>query len=153
VSQVPPPAVGYQAPPPPGAGKPQTLAVVSLICGIVSFLTCWIPIGPITLGLLAAIGAIVTGFMAKAAIKRGEQAGNGLATAGIILGIVHIALWLIILVLATVFGIAIMKFGQKMQEEAERQQQQGTTPATAPVELFRMSLDYVTTVARHLLQR
>ena len=152
MSQVPPPAVGYQTPP-PGAGKPQTLAVVSLILGIVSFLTCWIGIGPISVGLLAAIGAIVVGMMAKGAIKRGEQTGNGLATAGIILGIVHIALWIIGLILAMVFGVALLKFGQKIQEEAERQQQQTTTPATAPVEMFRMSLDYVTTVARYLLTR
>ena len=153
MSQVPPPAVGYQTPP-PGAGKPQTLALVSLILGIISFLTCWIGIGPISVGLLAAIGAIVVGMMAKGAIKRGEQTGNGMATAGIILGAVHIVLWLVLTVLALVFGVALLKFGEKMAEEAERQQQQGGgTTTTEPVEMLRMSLECVTTIARSLFVR
>jgi hypothetical protein len=151
MSQVPPPSVGYQAPP-PGAGKPQTLALVSMILGIVSFLTCWIGIGPVSLGLLAAVGAIVVGLMAKGAIKRGEQTGNGMATVGIVLGAVHIGLWLLFTILFVVFGIAILKFGQHVAEEAERQQRESTT-TTAPVEMFRMTLEYVTTVARSLLTR
>ena len=150
-SATPPPTMGYQ--PPPGAGKPQTLALVSLILGIVSFLTCWIGIGPISIGLLVAIGAIVVGMMAKGAIKRGEQTGNGMATAGIILGAVHIVLWLLLTILALVFGVAILKFGQKMAEEAERQQREGAGTTTEPVEMLRMSLECVTTIARSLFVR
>lgn len=147
----PPPTMSYQ--PPPGAGKPQTLALVSMILGIVSFLTCWIGIGPISLGVLAAVGAIVVGLMAKGAIKRGEQTGSGMATAGIILGAVHIVLWLVLTVLALVFGVALLKFGQKMAEEAERQQRESGTTTTAPVEMFRMTLQCLATVLRSVLIR
>ena len=149
MSQVPPPTVGYQTPP-PDAGKPQTLALVSMILGIVSFLTCWIGIGPISVGVLAAIGAIVVGLMARGAIKRGEQTGSGMAMAGMILGGVHLLLWLLLTILATVFGIALLRFGQAMQEEAERQQQPATT---TPVEMFRMTLQCASTVVRSVLIR
>src|SRR5688572_19503970 len=145
MSQVPPPTVGYQTPP-PGAGKPQGLAVTSLILGIVSFLVCFFPIGPVPLSLFTAIGAIVTGFMANAAIKRGEQGGEGLAKAGLILGFINLALSILVMILL-IAGIGLLWW---VAEEAERQQQQqGTTPAPepepAPVEMFRMTLECVAT--------
>ncbi len=63
--------------------KDSTLAIVSLIGGIVTWTV--IPI-------LGAIVAIITGHMAKSEIKKsaGMLKGNGMATAGLILGYVQI---------------------------------------------------------------
>ena len=74
-------------PPPPGSvpasGRNNGLAVAALCCGIGGFL-CIIP----------AILAIVFGFIAKNQIRDslGAQRGDGMATAGIVLGFVWIAL-------------------------------------------------------------
>ena len=74
--------IGGQAPPPAaGSGKSQTLAIVSLVSGILSVVCCFsILTGP--------IGAIL-GFMArgKAAKNPTQYGGAGLALGGIILGI------------------------------------------------------------------
>lgn len=147
MSQVPPPTVGYQTPP-PGAGKPQTLAIISLVLGIASFVLCWIPIGPISLGFLLAIGAVVVGVMARGAIKRGEQTGNGLATAGIVIGALHLLIAIVLLILVLVFGVGIAWLG-RAAEEAAQQQNQGVEP----VELLRFSLQYVTTAIQLLISR
>jgi hypothetical protein len=155
MSQVPPPAAGYPTPPPAGVGKPQGLALTSLILGIASFVLCFIPIGPVPLGLFSAIAAIVVGFMARKAIARGEQGGEGLAKAGIILGFVNLALSILMIILVSA-GLGLLWFlGNKAAEEAERQQREGggTTTAPEPVEMFRMTFDCAATVVRFLLTR
>jgi hypothetical protein len=62
-----------------------TLAIISLIAGI-----C----GWTVLPTLGAIVAVITGHMAKNEIRdsRGALTGDGLATGGLILGYVHLAL-------------------------------------------------------------
>jgi hypothetical protein len=87
-------------------GQTNNLAVISLIAGIGSFFAHIIPgIG----GLTVAIIAIVTGHMARNQIKRTGEQGMGMATAGMIIGYIHIALLVIavFLILVFVFGIAI----------------------------------------------
>jgi|ERR1019366_1079821 hypothetical protein len=89
-------------PPPPafGAPGPQTRnngqAVASLVCGIASFpvlLFCF-------LGFIPAILAVVFGFTSKRQIRQsgGVQGGNGMATAGIVLGFVCIAFSIILVI-------------------------------------------------------
>jgi hypothetical protein len=76
-----PPPGGQASPPAAAAGQSKTLAVVSLVVGILSCLCCFsILTGP--------IGAIL-GFMArgKAAKNPSQYGGAGLALGGIILGI------------------------------------------------------------------
>jgi hypothetical protein len=106
--QQPPP---YGQPPgyppgPPGApggyGAPQQtspLAIVSLVLGILGVPCC----GFFVLG----IGAAVTGFLARKQIaeSQGRLKGNGMALAGLILGIVMIVIAVVywILILAGVF--------------------------------------------------
>jgi rRNA maturation protein Nop10 len=74
---------GWQAPPPPpfpgAAQKQQSLAVASLICGILS---------PCCFGLLTGIPAVILGFMAINREKSNPElyGGRGMAIAGIILG-------------------------------------------------------------------
>lgn len=100
---------------PPGpiytqASSTQTnsLAVVSLVAGIGSFFAHIVPgIGGFTVALIA----VITGYMARNQIKQSGEQGMWMATAGMIIGIAHIALlvvaFLVILFLIFVLGIAV----------------------------------------------
>lgn len=86
----PPPPPPHKAPPrPPAAGLPTSgLAIASVVLGI----------GGLTLlPLLGSIVAIVFGYMARNDIRKrpGEVTGEGLATAGIVLGWISIGLSLL----------------------------------------------------------
>ena len=98
----PPPAGGpapYGAPPGPSAAGPKknsTLAVVSLVTGILAVLPCC------NLYIMWLV-AIITGFMAKSEIKKNPNlTGNGMATAGIVLG----ALGFLIIIGLTILQLA-----------------------------------------------
>lgn len=88
---VPPPGGGFPPPPPPVSGPPagtssgnNGLAVASLVLSIV--------------GLCCGIGSIlgiIFGFIALNQIKKTGQQGAGLAKAGIIIGIVTLAIGII----------------------------------------------------------
>ena len=69
--------------------KTSGLAIASLVCGI----TAW-TILPI---FLTAIAAVILGHLAKKEIRAGGGtiSGNGMATAGLILGYVNIALFIV----------------------------------------------------------
>ena len=62
-----------------------TLAIVSLVLGILSWLI---------LPFLGSIGAVITGHLAKTEIREsaGQLTGNGLATAGLVLGYIQLAI-------------------------------------------------------------
>jgi len=62
-----------------------TLAIVSLVSGIVSWFL---------LPLIGSIVAVITGHMAKREIREslGKLSGDGLATAGLVLGYLQLAL-------------------------------------------------------------
>ena len=89
---------------PAGAGsRTNTLAVVSLVAGIGSFFAHIVPgIGGFTVALIA----VITGYMARKQIKETGEQGMGMATAGMIIGIVHIAL-LVLLVIVLIFAIFV----------------------------------------------
>lgn len=57
-------------------------AVVSLIFGIVSWFLC---------PLIGGMVAVISGHMAHSQIKRSGEGGAGLATAGLVLGYIHLA--------------------------------------------------------------
>jgi hypothetical protein len=85
-----------QTPPPTPNSN---LALASLILGI---------LGWTVVPFLGAIGAIVTGHMAKSEIKNslGALGGNGMATAGLALGYVNVALG--VCMLCVVFILPMM---------------------------------------------
>lgn len=89
---------------PAGAGtQTNTLAIVSLVTGIGSFFAHIVPgVGGFTVALIA----VVTGYMARKQIKESGEQGMGMATAGMIIGIVHLAL-LGLLVIALIFAIFV----------------------------------------------
>ena len=82
-----------QVPVPTVLPHTSTLAIVSLIAGIVSW---------ILLPFISAIVAVITGHMAKSEIKKsmGMVTGNGMATAGLVLGYINLALALCALCVA-----------------------------------------------------
>lgn len=88
------------------------MAVISLVTGLAAFF------GHIVLpglgGGTLALVAIVTGYMARQQIKLSGEKGMGMATLGMILGIVHFAILILIFVvlimLIFVFGLALFGF-------------------------------------------
>jgi hypothetical protein len=86
------------APMPPVMPHNSTLAIVSLISGIVGW--TFIP-------FIGSIVAIITGHMAKNEIKKGNGmvTGNGMATAGLVLG--YIAVGVAVCVCIVYAGIFI----------------------------------------------
>jgi len=97
--------------PPPGGppyGGPQATgqgtngkAIASLVLGICSIVLC--------LGFLAGIPAVILGRMAKREIAEGNGTGEGLATGGLITGIIGIVLgvlWLLYIILVVAIGVS-----------------------------------------------
>lgn len=85
-------AGGYQAP-----ASTNTLAIVSLVLGILGL--TFIP-------LLASVCAVVCGHIARGQIKRTGEGGSGFATAGLVIGYVSIALFVVIVGAIVIFAIA-----------------------------------------------
>jgi Domain of unknown function (DUF4190) len=95
----------------PAAGtRTNSLAVVSLVTGIASFIA-HIPI-PGFGGFTVAVVAVITGYMARNQIRQTGEQGMGMATAGMVIGIVHLALigLLVIVLLVLIFGLGIALF-------------------------------------------
>lgn len=79
---------GYQPMPQPGISRrTSTMAVTALVLGIIQFVGWIIFLIP---GLLAAILAIVLGFVSMKQMKRSGESGRGLAITGVILGFLGI---------------------------------------------------------------
>jgi hypothetical protein len=103
----PPPGTSYT---PASSAHTNSLAIVSLVAGIGSFFAHIIPgIG----GLTVAVIAVITGYMARNQIKQSGEQGMWMATAGMIIGIAHIALLaiVVIVVLFLIFVLGIALFG------------------------------------------
>ncbi|MCZ2823042.1 MULTISPECIES: DUF4190 domain-containing protein [unclassified Modestobacter] len=87
-----PPPYGYGYPPPPQ--RTNGLAIASMVLGIV-----W-------LYWIGSILALVFGYVAKKQIRERGEGGDGMATAGIVLGWVGIGVLAIPLVLGTAAGLS-----------------------------------------------
>ena len=95
----------------PPAGPPtSTTAIISLIAGIA---------GWTVLPMLGAIVAVITGYLAKSEIRKsaGTLGGNGLATAGLILGYVQLGLGLcacLVWLAVVLLGVSIPFIGNSI---------------------------------------
>ena len=90
-----PPPPQYAPAAAPAAARPtNSLAVVSLGLGVASY---------VVVPFIGGIAAIVTGHMARAQIRRTGEGGKGFATAGLVLGYVHMLLFLIVVALIVAF--------------------------------------------------
>jgi hypothetical protein len=85
--------------PPPAAGQNKTLAIISLVCGILSCLCC---ISIITGPIAAILGIMARG---KANQMPAQYGGGGMATIGIILGILGTIGFIIVIALQVFFGV------------------------------------------------
>ena len=95
----------FQPPVAAGAGQNQTLAIVSLVCGILGLICCW--------SFIPGLAALVTGFMAKGKADENpnEYGGRGLALGGIITGAISLLLGIILVILQVFFGVLAGIFG------------------------------------------
>jgi len=96
-------------PPPEGTKNTNTLALISLISGILGALTSALSLCLWCLGgfsFILGIAAAVTGYLSKKQIDGadGPQSSRKMATAGMILGLVSIVLSIVFFVLGTVFS-------------------------------------------------
>jgi hypothetical protein len=84
---------------PGGAKKNCTLAIVSLVAGILAMIPCcnW---------YIVWLVAIITGFLAKAEIKKNpELGGNTMATVGIVLGFLSLLIMIVLTILQLTLGV------------------------------------------------
>ena len=90
--------------------RPGPMAIVALICGILSVICHCVPIAGSFIGFFLSVAAIVLGIIETKRIGRGEGSvkGKGMALAGIILGAVGIVfgiLWIVIISIASFAGV------------------------------------------------
>ena len=92
------------------ADQTNSLAIVSFIVAILSFFA---HVLPLVGGFTASIIAIVTGFMARGQIRQTGEKGMWMANLGIIIGFIHLALGLILIMafLFIVFVLGVALFG------------------------------------------
>ncbi|WP_052077386.1 DUF4190 domain-containing protein [Rhodococcoides fascians] len=83
---------GFQTPAPTN-----TLAIVSLVLAI---------LGLTFLPLIASVCAVVCGHLSRGQIKRTGEGGSGFATAGLVVGYVSIALFVIVVGAIILFAVA-----------------------------------------------
>ena len=102
------------------------MAIASLVLGIISLFIClsWVA---------AACGvlAIIFGLIAMNKVKAGTGGGGGMAKAGFIMGCIGLALDVLIIILAMMFGVSILQRARQMQQQ-QLQSQQPIAPAPAP---------------------
>ena len=94
----------------PAGSQTNSLAIVSLVAGVGSFFAHIVPgVGGFTVALIA----VITGFMARGQIRQSGEQGMWMATAGIVIGIIHLALILIgiLILLFVIFVLGIALFG------------------------------------------
>ncbi|HKB33635.1 MAG TPA: DUF4190 domain-containing protein [Candidatus Dormibacteraeota bacterium] len=102
-TSVPPGPLGPMYTPAGAGSRTNTLAIVSLAAGIGSFVAHIVPgVGGFTVALIA----VITGYMARKQIRETGESGMGMATAGMIIGAVHIAL-LVLIVIGLIFAIFV----------------------------------------------
>lgn len=101
--------VPFQAPPPPppppepaqASKSPSAWSIVSLSTGIANYFL--IPV-------IGAILALIAGYIARKEIREsnGRFSGDGMATAGIVLGWIGIALTIIVIALTIIFAVSMI---------------------------------------------
>jgi hypothetical protein len=87
---------------PPAAAKTNTMAILSLVFSLVSLFI--IPI-------LAAILGVIFGHVGKRQIRETGEGGDGLATAGLVIGYISLGLWVIGCGCYVAFVLGLMGLG------------------------------------------
>ena len=89
--------------------RPGPMAIIALVCGILSVLCHCVPVAGSFIGFVLSVAAIVLGIIEIRKIGKGESSpkGKGMAIAGIILGAVGIVfgiIWAIIIAVGAFAG-------------------------------------------------
>lgn len=101
-------------------GKTNTMAIISLITGILSvivlLLSFCIPCGGF-ISLILGIAGAVTGFLARKRIDEsaGAETGRGMAIAGLITGLTSIAVSIILLIIGAISTAALFSLPEILQ--------------------------------------
>ena len=89
--------------------EPKGFSVTSMVLGILSLvLLCYWP-----LAMICAILAIIFGVIGR------KKAGKGMATAGLVLGIISICVFVLLIVCGVLLGTAILSATPEVLEELE----------------------------------
>ena len=90
--------------------RPGPMAIVALICGILSMLCCYVPL----FGFILSVAAIVLGIIEVKKIGKGESSlkGKGMCIAGIILGAAGIVLGIVSWIILASLGVFAGAFGE-----------------------------------------
>jgi hypothetical protein len=109
------PGYGGSGPNPPGWGQPATpqkprngMGVAALIFGILALLTCWwLPV----VGGILGIVAIILGVVGRGRANRMEANNKGMATTGLVLGILSLIVNIVLSIALFFLGFAFLNFG------------------------------------------
>jgi hypothetical protein len=99
------PGWGQPAMPP----KPKNgMGTAALVFGILALLTCWwLPV----VGGILAILAIIFGVVGRGRVKRLEATNGGVATTGLVLGVLSLIVNIVLSVAIFFLGVAFLNFG------------------------------------------
>lgn len=86
--------------PPPATESKGGFAIAALVLGIVAIVTSFTAIG----GIVCGIAAVILGIVGRRRAKAGGGGGAGLATAGIVTGVVGLALTALLITIGLVFS-------------------------------------------------
>ncbi len=88
--------------------RPGPMAIVALICGILSVICHCVPVAGSFISFILSVAAIVLGIIEIKRIGRGESStkGKGISMAGIILGAVGIVVGIIFIIIVSVIGLS-----------------------------------------------
>jgi hypothetical protein len=108
------------------------MGTAALVFGILALLTCWFPV----VGLLLGILAIIFGAVGRGRAKRLQATNKGVATAGLVLGVLSVIVNLIISVLFFLGLATFLNFGgaQSVQQLQDCLSQAQNAPSPAAVQ-------------------
>ena len=109
------PAPGWQ----PAPRRPtRTMAVLAMIFGIAGLATSWMPLF-FVFGGAAAIAAFVLGLVARSRIRDGRATGKGMATSGVVLGPLALALCVVGVILTGNLVREVTRFAEPGPNDVE----------------------------------
>ncbi len=103
----------FKTPMPPAEAPPSTLAITSLVCGILG----WIMVLPV----IGSLIAIITGHLARKEIatSQGRIGGKGMATAGLVLGYSFVVIVALVVFVAGMVLLFIVGAASHMNDEVD----------------------------------
>jgi len=101
---------GYGAPPAFGANTPYGYTPYQAPRGTNGFAIASLVLGIVWIYWIGSVLGIIFGFVAYSQIKERNQAGRGMATAGLILGFIGVAIFVLAIIAIALGGSSTVKF-------------------------------------------